>query len=66
MSGPDPWLGLQAAMPDPLAGLRPLVEGVGGLDESDRVRRGMRILAVTPRPPVGRAGRAGGAGHPQF
>lgn len=39
--------------PDPLSVLRPLVEGVGGLDQADRVRRGMTLLATLPRPPVG-------------
>ncbi len=40
-------------LPDPLAALRPFVEGVGGLDQTDRVRRGMLLLATAPRPPVG-------------
>ncbi len=39
--------------PDPLATLRPLLEGVGGWDQSDRVRRGMHLHATLPRPPVG-------------
>ncbi|RME26023.1 MAG: hypothetical protein D6798_07575, partial [Deltaproteobacteria bacterium] len=39
--------------PDPLAALRPLVRGLGGLDQADRVRRGMQLLASLPRPPVG-------------
>ncbi len=39
--------------PDPLAVFRPLVEGIGGFDQSDRVRRGMQLLASLPRPPVG-------------
>ncbi|MCB9778447.1 MAG: alpha/beta fold hydrolase [Alphaproteobacteria bacterium] len=39
--------------PDPLSVLRPLVEGVGGADQADRVRRGMQLLATLPRPPVG-------------
>lgn len=39
--------------PDPLAALRPLVDGIGGLDQSDRVRRGMLLHKRAPRPPVG-------------
>lgn len=39
--------------PDPLATLRPLLQGVGGWDQSDRVRRGMHLHATLPRPPVG-------------
>jgi len=38
---------------DPLAFMRPLVEGWGGLDQADRVRRGMQLLATLPRPPLG-------------
>lgn len=38
--------------PDPLSVLRPLLEGVGGVDQADRVRRGMQLLATLPRPPV--------------
>ena len=39
--------------PDPLSVLRPLVEGIGGWDQADRVRRGANLLATLPRPPVG-------------
>ena len=39
--------------PDPLAALRPLLEGVGGLRQSDAVRRGMHLHATLPRPEVG-------------
>lgn len=39
--------------PDPLALLRPLVAGIGGLDQADRVRRGASLLETLPRPPVG-------------
>jgi polyhydroxyalkanoate synthase subunit PhaC len=39
--------------PDPLAALRPLFEGVGGLRQSDAVRRGMHLHATLPRPEVG-------------
>lgn len=39
--------------PDPLAALRPLVAGIGGLDQADRVRRGATLLQTLPRPPVG-------------
>lgn len=42
-----------ALPPDPLAVFRPLIEGVGGLDQADRVRRGATLLATLPRPPVG-------------
>jgi len=37
---------------DPFAGMRAAVEGIGGLDEADRYRRGVMIHALTPRPPV--------------
>jgi len=39
--------------PDPLDILRPLIAGLGGLDQVDRVRRGASLLASLPRPPVG-------------
>jgi polyhydroxyalkanoate synthase len=39
--------------PDPLAALRPLFQGVGGLRQSDAVRRGMHLHATLPRPEVG-------------
>lgn len=39
--------------PDPLESMRPLAQSIGGVDEVDRVRRGMWIWATTPRPPVG-------------
>jgi polyhydroxyalkanoate synthase subunit PhaC len=38
---------------DPLALLRPLFHGIGGLEQSDQVRRGMHLHATLPRPPVG-------------
>jgi len=37
---------------DPLAFLRPLVQGYGGFDQADRARRGAELLARLPRPPV--------------
>jgi polyhydroxyalkanoate synthase len=40
--------------PDPFAGWSALVKGIGGLEDSDRIRRGMMIHATVPRPPVGR------------
>ena len=38
---------------DPFDLYRPLVEGIGGADEVDRVRRGLRLHALLERPPVG-------------
>jgi polyhydroxyalkanoate synthase len=40
-------------LPDPLLGLETVLAGIGGAEETARVRRGMWILATTPRPPVG-------------
>lgn len=39
--------------PDPLAALRPIFEGIGGLRQADAVRRGMHLHATLPRPEVG-------------
>jgi len=39
--------------PDPLAALRPLLQGVGGLRQSDAVRRGLQLHATLPRPEIG-------------
>ena len=44
---------VQPLPPDPLSVFRPLVEGIGGLDQADRVRRGATLLQTLPRPPVG-------------
>jgi len=38
---------------DPFAHLRPFVAGVGGLDQADRVRRGLLVHQLSPRPEVG-------------
>lgn len=38
---------------DPFDLYRPLIQGIGGLDQSDLVRRGLRLHATLPRPPVG-------------
>ncbi|MFN7144189.1 MAG: hypothetical protein ACK4YP_10455, partial [Myxococcota bacterium] len=42
-------------IPDPLTAF---VDGVPGLEQAARVRRGAQILATTPRPPVGRTPHA--------
>ncbi len=42
-------------IPDPL---HAFVDGVPGLEQVARARQGMRILATTPRPPVGRTPHA--------
>ncbi len=46
-----PWPGPLEVV-DPLGGFRPFVEGISGLDESDRARRGVLLHATLPRPPV--------------
>lgn len=38
---------------DPFDALKPLVAGVGGAEQMDQVRRGLRLHATLPRPPVG-------------
>ena len=38
---------------DPLEGLETMLAGIGGVEETARVRRGMWLLENTPRPPVG-------------
>lgn len=38
---------------DPFDLYRPVVAGIGGADQADRVRRGVRLHATLPRPPVG-------------
>ncbi len=40
-------------MTDPLASLRPWMEGIGGLRQADRIRRGMWLHRTLPRPPIG-------------
>lgn len=39
--------------PDPLAFLGPLAEGIDGIEQLERVRRGTHVHQATPRPPVG-------------
>ncbi len=41
-------------LPDPLAAWSSAIRGVGGVEDADRIRRGMWIHATAPRPPVGR------------
>ena len=43
---------------DPFDIYRPLVSGIGGADQADRVRRGVRLHATLPRPPVGQTPHA--------
>lgn len=38
---------------DPFELYRPLIEGIGGVSQTDQVRRGLRLHALLPRPPVG-------------
>ena len=38
---------------DPFAAWSAMVRGIGGLEDTDRIRRGMLIHATVPRPPVG-------------
>ena len=38
---------------DPFAALRPWTASIGGVDHSDRVRRGVLIHQSAPRPPIG-------------
>ena len=39
---------------DPLAAIvGPFVQGIGGMQQTEAVRRGMHLHAITPRPPVG-------------
>ncbi|MCB9766237.1 MAG: alpha/beta fold hydrolase [Alphaproteobacteria bacterium] len=38
---------------DPLAAYSAMLSGIDGLDQLERIRRGMWIHATTPRPPVG-------------
>ena len=40
-------------MQDPLAGLDAALAGIGGAEQSARVRRGMWLHATLPRPPIG-------------
>ena len=40
-------------VPDPLAGFELAVSGIGGVEHSARVRRGMWLHSTLPRPPVG-------------
>ncbi|MEZ4320243.1 MAG: alpha/beta fold hydrolase [Myxococcota bacterium] len=40
-------------LPDPLQGLESVLSGIGGADQTARVRRGMWLHATLPRPPVG-------------
>lgn len=39
---------------DPLAPWSRFTHGIGGLEDADRIRRGMLIHSTAPRPPVGR------------
>jgi polyhydroxyalkanoate synthase len=40
-------------MDDPLDALAPLIKGIGGAEQLEQVRRGLRLHATLPRPPVG-------------
>ena len=38
---------------DPFGAMRPFLAGIGGVDHTDRVRRGVLIHQTAPRPPIG-------------
>jgi polyhydroxyalkanoate synthase len=45
---------MSSVPPDPFVAWSALVQGVGGLEDADRIRRGLLIHSTMPRPPVGR------------
>jgi len=44
---------MMSALPDPTDMMRDLIDQIGGLRQADQVRRGMRLHASLPRPPIG-------------